>query len=439
MKKSLKIKLIVAFFVILMCFLIYINLSQKNDTSKLSEQKIASIFDEVNPSTTAKVTKYIVYGTHFGLEGKLEIPKISGISIDSAHVIIKNIEDEKIDLNCSYNYKDNTLSFSTIDKINEGLSLENLSNTTYYIFLKVAFSNSEVKYYSLKNSSKYESTTYYTMTKAKTKKKVDIKFDSYNNTSFFGIFVSPVEALPSNVYDIAIDPGHGGNDIGATNNGYTESALVLKMAKTLKQKLESLGYKVFLTRDGSESSTEPMTTNMYDENGRINKVQESNAKVMLSLHINSNSAKYSKGGVEVYAPSNCNLNFAKKIAKNIVKKTKTTYSTLNLYKKADGVYVHNFLEAEISAFKAKATLGNYKPYNITTDTPFLYQLRETGGIATNAFVDGRNKNFGKNKYYNSNVGIESYLIELGYMAIDKDLNNIVKNSNAYMQAIADSF
>ena len=39
-------------------------------------------------------------------------------------------------------------------------------------------------------------------------------------------------------------------------------------------------------------------------------------------------------------------------------------------------------------------------------------LRETGGIVTGAYVDGRNKEFGKNKYYNSNIGVEAYLLEL---------------------------
>ena len=253
------------------------------------------------------------------------------------------------------------------------------------------------------------------------------------------ISVEDIESLPDNVYDIAIDPAHGGKDLGAQNNGYYESDIVLKCAKNLKEKLEKSGYKVYLTRDGSESKTEDMANNMYNENGRINKVQESHAKILISLHVNSNSKKLSKGGVEVYAPSNCNLDFAKLLANNIVKKANTSYSTFSLYKQADGVYVHNFSDAEISAFKSRANSAKYEPYNITKTTPYLYMIRETGGIATNAFVDGRNKNYGTNKYYNSNIGIETYSIELGYMHIDDDLDNILKNENLYMQAISDSF
>ena len=324
-------------------------------------------------------------------------------------------------------------------KINEGLYLENLAKDKYYVFLKIVFSNSEVKYYSLENASKYTDTTYYTITKNETNNKININFSNYNNLPFMAISVEDIESLPDNVYDIAIDPAHGGKDLGAQNNGYYESDIVLKCAKNLKEKLEKSGYKVYLTRDGSESKTEDMANNMYNENGRINKVQESHAKILISLHVNSNSKKLSKGGIEVYAPSNCNLDFAKLLANNIVKKANTSYSTFSLYKQADGVYVHNFSDAEISAFKSRANSAKYEPYNITKTTPYLYMIRETGGIATNAFVDGRNKNYGTNKYYNSNIGIETYSIELGYMHIDDDLDNILKNENLYMQAISDSF
>lgn len=437
MKKSTKIKLIVIFFILLMIFLIFIKIKNDNNSQTIIQTKTASLFQNIN--NTAKVNKYIVYGTHFNLEGSLEIPKISGISIYSAHVVVKNIDKKEISLKCTYTYKDNILSFSTIDKINEGLYLENLAKDKYYVFLKIVFSNSEVKYYSLENASKYEDTAYYTITKNKTNNKININFSNYNNLPFMSISVEDIESLPDNVYDIAIDPAHGGKDLGAQNNGYYESDIVLKCAKNLKEKLEKSGYKVYLTRDGSESKTEDMANNMYNENGRINKVQESHAKILISLHVNSNSKKLSKGGVEVYAPSNCNLDFAKLLANNIVKKANTSYSTFSLYKQADGVYVHNFSDAEISAFKSRAISAKYEPYSITKTTPYLYMIRETGGIATNAFVDGRNKNYGTNKYYNSNIGIETYSIELGYMHIDDDLDNILKNENLYMQAISDSF
>ena len=81
-----------------------------------------------------------MYGTHFNLEGSIEIPKISNISIYSVHIIAKNNEKKEIPLDCTYTYKDNILTFSTIDKINDGLSLEELTESNYYLFLKVILS-----------------------------------------------------------------------------------------------------------------------------------------------------------------------------------------------------------------------------------------------------------------------------------------------------------
>lgn len=90
------------------------------------------------------------------------------------------------------------------------------------------------------------------------------------------------------------------------------------------------------------------------------------------------------------------------------------------------------------AYNNRAKKGGFEPYNINTSTPYLYIIRETGGICTNAFVDGRNTSYGTNVNYNSNVGIECYSIELGYMKIEKDLNNILEKSDNYMEAIFES-
>ena len=432
MNKSLKIKVIVLFFIILMCFLIFNKILTKHEIDNNIELKTKTLFENINQFNNAKVDKYIIYGTHLNLEGNIQIPKISDISIYSVHVVAKNIEGKEEPLDCTYSYKDNLLTFSTIDKINKGLFLENLDETNYYLFLKVIFSNSEERYYSFENASKYTNTTYYKISK---RNKIDIKFDTFNKTSFFGLFVSKIENLPNNVYDIAIDASHGGKDSGAVHKNYKESEIVLKYAKNLKQKLEAQGYKVFLSRDGSESSTQDLS-DVYAENGRINTIQESHSKLLLSLNINNASSK--AGGVEIYAPTMCDLKFAKSLADNIVNKANTSYSSAKPFKQSDGVYVRNFKEYDILSFKASAILYKYEPYSITKLTPYHYMIREVGGIATNAFVDGRNSSYGKNKYFDSNIGIEAYLIELGYMNVQKDLNSIVKNEDLYTQAIVDT-
>ena len=63
-------------------------------------------------------------------------------------------------------------------------------------------------------------------------------------------------------------------------------------------------------------------------------------------------------------------------------------------------------------------------------------IREVGGIATHAYVDGSNTKYDANPYYNSNNTAESYLLELGYIDNVKELKNIIDNPNDYARGIA---
>ena len=71
----------------------------------------------------------------------------------------------KYGIKSNFNTQDNTISFSSTDKINDGLDLESLPINDYYVFIKLTFSNGDIKYYSLKNNSNYSDITYYTITK----------------------------------------------------------------------------------------------------------------------------------------------------------------------------------------------------------------------------------------------------------------------------------
>jgi len=134
-----------------------------------------------------------------------------------------------------------------------------------------------------------------------------------------------------------------------------------------------------------------------------------------------------------------NLDLAKAFAKNIVKYGNSTYSDLEAtYREADGIYVRTFKDWEKEEAKEDARKGGYKPYTITDYTPYLYMLRETGGIATGAYVDGRNKNYGTNKYCNSNVGVEAYLLELGYINHNKNRQNLLQNQDGYVKGIVET-
>ena len=413
--------------VILLIFIIY----KISSNAIQTVSSIAEISDTIEQTNYGKVTRYIVYGTHLNIEGNIEIKEEKN-KIENAQIIAKDISGNETIINTEYEYSNNLLSFSTLDQINTGLNLEELEVTDYYILLKIQFSN-ETKYYSLSNDTEYGNIDYYTLTRNKRNNKININFGTYNNIPFMELNITKTKKLPENVYDIVIDPGHGGSDSGAINGRYQEADIVLDYAKELKNKLEDLGLKVLLTRDGTEVDDEYTAYNIYDENGRVTIANKSGAKIILSLHLNSNDFEITEGGVEIYAGPNSDLTFAKLLATNIVNLADTSYSQMEIDKEAEGVYVRTI---EVDRNRTSSFTRNYT--GIFNSIPYLFIIRETGGIATGAYVDGTNESYGENKYRNSNVGLEGYLIELGYINSDEDLENILENQSSYIEAITTS-
>lgn len=123
MKKKTQIRIIVVLFIILMIFLIYTKIKNDHNKEAIAVQQTKELFSSLDQNYTANINKYIIYGTHFNIEGNINIPKISGISIYSVDLILKNINGDEMNLGCTHNYKNSVLSFSTITEINKGLYL----------------------------------------------------------------------------------------------------------------------------------------------------------------------------------------------------------------------------------------------------------------------------------------------------------------------------
>ena len=434
MLKNKKILIFVATIIILLMLLVY---SLNNTISnKEIEELIEKSLENIQPELVA-VNKYIVYGTHLNLVAKLDANFVDD-NINEVKLVFKSIEGIEIPFNVDYTIDKNEISFSTSNEINGGINLETIAQGKYYILLKIVSTLEGIKsynYYLLNNKTKYKNIEYYTITKNERNNKINISSDRY---LLNGIIVSYMNItvkenkLPDEIYDIVIDPGHGGNDCGAVKGEYKEAQIVLEYSLNLKYKLEELGLKVKLVREEDEY------IDAYGEKGRGVIPNLVKAKYVFSIHLNSSTESMKTGGVEIYSPSNSNLSFPKLMADNIVNITNTTYSPNLLYKVEDGVYVRNYIKEEIIEAKQCASSSGYKEYNITTETPYMFMIRETGGIATKAYIDGRNKDYGINKYYNSNIGTEGYLLELGFMSCSNDLDNILNGKNSYVKAIATS-
>jgi N-acetylmuramoyl-L-alanine amidase len=96
---------------------------------------------------------------------------------------------------------------------------------------------------------------------------------------------------------IVVDPGHGNKRSGAVQNGIVEKNLTLDVSKRLKDKLESLGATVYLTREG-DTDCAPNSDYPTDLSCRPKMANEMNADLFISIHANSGSATAT--GAEIY-------------------------------------------------------------------------------------------------------------------------------------------
>ena len=362
----------------------------------------------------ANVTRFTIYGKYLNFEG--ELPTESG----TYELVFKNNDEEIV-------IKSFTDKFITSQYINDGINLEKLKQGNYIMLLHEKTND---KYYNLINKTDYHDNKYYTMTKNKKNNLITFNEETHNTSNYWTINIKE-EKLPEDVYDIVIDPGHGGVDTGAGNGRYNESSFTLDYSRSLKKALEEEGFKVKLTHE------EDVQIENYGEGSRTGIPYEVNAKLMLSIHLNSSGSKIQKG-VEIYRAYEDNNTYAKILADDIVKYAGALYSNNPQNKILDGVYMRVYSKENILAQTNDAKKNGYEPYNFTDHETYYYFIRETGGIMTHAFSDGRNPKYKENIYRNRNQGVEAYLCELGYISHNDDLKNIINNKDGYIKALKTS-
>ena len=117
---------------------------------------------------------------------------------------------------------------------------------------------------------------------------------------FIGVLIFyslKVEAiLPLTGKTIVIDPGHGAEDPGTSFANVYEKDINLAISLELEKVLGSLGAEVILTRDGDYDLSHPLAKyrKKSDFDNRIKIINESNASLYISIHLNflSDSSYY---------------------------------------------------------------------------------------------------------------------------------------------------
>lgn len=383
-------------------------------------QKEPNIKNEITVQNDfGTINKLYIYGNHLNIYGSLNLNDMEYKNIE---LVIYNNTDKPI--NCIFNKdeQNKNISFNISDLLNDGLYLDDIEKGTNSLLIKVEYEkdgNIITNYYPLKNETEYNNLTYYTLSKYNNK----IIINSENDQNTLSLNVA--ENTEDIAYDIVLDPGHGGRDPGASNRDNTvEKTITLEISKILKEKLENMGLKVKMTRE------DDTYLEKYADNGRIDNMVSSHAKYGLSIHLNSHESK-KMHGVELYTANNIDYTFARNIVDTIVNETKIDYSNNMGFKKYNGVYTRQFTKSEINNSTEKYPLK-------TTNSAYYFIIRETGGIITGAYVDGSIDANNYNKHYNSPIGIETYIIELGYIINDDDLNLIKNNKEKFATALADS-
>lgn len=426
MKNKKVIFIICICIAIILAIFISCILIQKHKIVKTSEQNENNTNIQIE-EIYANLTDTYIYGTHLNIEGKIEL---NNSNIEEITLILAN-EEEQLEYNLKYKIQESQILFTTCEYINRGINLEKISKEKYAFLIKIKEKTGQNKYYSFNtDDEKIEELEYYTISNNNITKYITLKQVKKEETSYLIVSLENME-IPKDIYDITIDAGHGGDNPGAVYKGYYESKIVLDYALKLKEKLEKQGLKVALTRSKDTKVEE------YGENGRAVIPNKVKSKYTFSIHLNSTASEV-RNGVEIYAPNKADLSFAKLLAKNIVDNANTNYSQNEIDKVYNGVYVRTFTKEEIEQSKEDAKKDGYESYNLTEETPYLFMIRETGAKITNAYVDGRNKEYKVNLYYNSNMGNESYLLELGYINSDIDLNNLLNNKEGYLNGILKS-
>jgi len=321
--------------------------------------------------------------------------------------------------------------FTLSDVLKEGFFLPSLEVGEYDFYIKTSNGESEQKY-SLKDEFNF---TFYPI-KREGYKKIQLTENK--------LVVTAIDALPEDVYDIVIDPGHGGMDSGAVGKFdgevYTEEVEVLEVSLRLEKLLQDAGYKVKLTRYVDEYPGN--VRDMFGEGGRIQMLHEANPKLVYSLHLNSHPQD--RHGFEIYCTSRGGV-----IPSFIVEElSKISQSSNSLYHKAsDGVYSRFLSESDIKSWQEslaeREESKRYEMFEVLLTSKrkvdYYAVVRELGALATDAYEDGRRPDRAENKYRESVYGVEAVLVEMAFIDDREDFFRFKENYDGFAKALRDSF
>ena len=191
---------------------------------------------------------------------------------------------------------------------------------------------------------------------------------------------------------VAIDPGHGGYDSGATGYGLMEKNLTLRISQYMKAELETYaGVTVYMTR----------TNDTYvGLQARVDAAVAHGANVFVSVHINSSEG--SAYGAEVWVPKAGSYNSSTHdIGEALGSKILAQLGNLGLHKR--GVFTRDWTEGGESPAPTYPTGETVDYYSVIRNSR---KAGIPGIIVEHAFIsDGSDASFMANDANLRNLGV----------------------------------
>lgn len=141
------------------------------------------------------------------------------------------------------------------------------------------------------------------------------------------------EAPPRAVRRIALDPGHGGDDLGAVVADQVEKNLTLDIASRLRTRLEAAGLEVFLTRQDDR------TLSLRE---RVTLANAAQADAFVSIHL-SGIRNEERQGVETYYLGATDDPDLEELARQ--ENRGSGYALADLRRLLEGIYTHPWRSA----------------------------------------------------------------------------------------------
>jgi hypothetical protein len=317
------------------------------------------------------------------------------------------------------------------DSLNQGFFLPNLEVGEYDFYIKVV-NGVETLNYEFADDYNF---VFYPI-KREGYKKIELIDDQF--------IVSAIDELPADVYDIVIDPGHGGVDSGTVGKfdgvTYLEEDEVLEFSIALEKELTAAGFKVKMTREVDEYPGN--SRDMFGENGRIQMIFEAQPKIVYSIHLNAHPQN--RYGYEIFV-TNRDGAIGPYIADELA--TVSEPSNTLYHKAAEGIYQRYLSKEDIQAWQESLAERDederYEMFEVLLETnrrvDYYVVVRELGTLATDAYEDGRRPDREANEYRESIYGIEGALIELCYIDSEEDFFRYKDNVSGFVTAVSNSF